>query len=107
MNRVTQMRGLAMRAGCIVTGEERVIQSIRSGKAKLVFIASDAGKNTKKAISDKSRTYEVPVVNKFDRQTLGQAIGKGERVTVAVNESGFADQLLKLSQLYSGGEAYG
>lgn len=99
MERVTQMLGLAMRAGCVVTGEERVVQSIRSGQAKLVFIANDAGKNTYKKLSDKASSYEVPVLKSFDRQTLGKAIGKGERVTAAVTEAGFAAQLFKLSQL--------
>jgi len=39
----------------------------------------------------------VPVVTSFDRATLGHAIGKGERVAVAVTDNGFANQLLKLS----------
>lgn len=105
MKQVTQMLGLAMRAGCVVTGEERVVQTIRSGQAKLVLIANDAGFNSHKKLTDKSRYYEVPLLNHFDRQTLGHALGKGERVAVAVTDKGFAAQLLKLSQLYSGGEA--
>lgn len=99
MNRVMQMLGLAMRAGYVVTGEERIIRSIRSDESKLVFIATDAGKNTKKTLVDKARTYNVPIIQVFDRHTLGKAIGKGDRVAVAVNEAGFAAQLLKLSQL--------
>lgn len=97
MNRATQLLGLAMRAGCVVTGEERVLQAIRRGQASLVFIATDAGKNTKKTLSDKARYYGVPVLTSFDRATLGHAIGKGERVAVAVTDNGFAKQLLKLS----------
>lgn len=105
MKRITQMLGLAMRAGCVVTGEERVVQKIRSGQAKLVLIANDAGFHTKKKLTDKTNYYDVPLLNYFDRRTLGQALGKGERVTVAVTDTGFAAQLLKLSQLYSGGGA--
>lgn len=105
MKRFTQLLGLAMRAGYIVTGEERVVQKIRSGQADLVLIASDASKNTAKKLTDKSSYYKVPHLNCLDRQTLGQALGYGERVAVAVTNKGFATQLLKLSQLYSGGDA--
>ena len=38
--------GLAMRAGKLVTGEELTLKDIRAQKVNLVFIASDAGKNT-------------------------------------------------------------
>lgn len=99
MNRAMQLLGLAMRAGYVVTGEERVLRSIRSDEANLVLIATDAGKNTRKTLVDKARTYDVPIIHRFDRHTLGKAIGKGDRVAVAVNEAGFAAQLLKLSQL--------
>lgn len=99
VNQLTQMLGLAMRAGFVVTGEERVVQSIRSGQAKLVFIANDAGFNTNKKLTDKASYYDVPLLNHLDRRTLGHALGKGERVAVAVIDHGFAGKLLKLSQL--------
>lgn len=107
MNPVTQLLGLAMRAKCVVTGEERVVQSIRAGKAKLVFVAKDGGKRTKKKLFDKANTYGVPLIDHLNRTTLGHAVGKGERVAVAVIEPGFAAKLLDLSKRYFGGEVYG
>lgn len=97
MNRTMQMLGLAMRAGCVVTGEDRVAASVRSREAKILFIASDASRHQAKKMNEKARHYGIPVVSTFDRYTLGRAIGKGERVYVAVTEAGFAKQLVNLS----------
>ena len=48
-----QLLGLAARARKTISGEELVIKEIRNGKAKLVFLASDASANTTKKIQDK------------------------------------------------------
>ena len=40
--------GLAMKAGKLMLGDGRAVESIRSGKAKLVLISKDASDNTKK-----------------------------------------------------------
>lgn len=48
-----QLLGLAARARKTISGEELVVKEIRSGKAKLVFLASDASANTSKKIQDK------------------------------------------------------
>ena len=40
--------GLAMKAGKLMLGDGRAVESIRAGKAKLVLISKDASDNTKK-----------------------------------------------------------
>lgn len=88
--------GLANRARKLISGEELVIKEIRSGKAKLVLLAEDASSNTEKKISDKCGFYKVPIKRVKNRSCLGQAIGKEERVTVAVLDEGFARKLQTL-----------
>lgn len=88
--------GLVNRARKLISGEELVIKEIRSGKAKLVLLASDASKNTEKKISDKCTYYQVPLERVEDRFLLGQAIGKEARVVVAVLDEGFAKKLRTL-----------
>ena len=56
--------GLAQRAGWIISGEELVVKAIQDGKAKLVFLAHDAGPNLTKKIQDKSHYYQVEIVNR-------------------------------------------
>ena len=47
-DKVLSLIGLAMKAGQVVSGEFSVEKCIKSGKAKLVIIATDASENTKK-----------------------------------------------------------
>ncbi|MDQ0217037.1 YlxQ family RNA-binding protein [Peribacillus cavernae] len=88
--------GLANRARKLISGEELVIKEIRSGKAKLVLLACDASSNTEKKISDKCKFFKVPVKRVENRSLLGRAIGKEERVVVAVLDEGFARKLQTL-----------
>jgi len=85
--------GLAYRARKVVSGEETVVQSVRREQAKLVLLSKDASDRTTKTITDKCRFYKVPFVFVSDRKTLGEAIGKAERVVVAVTDPGFGDKL--------------
>jgi ribosomal protein L7Ae-like RNA K-turn-binding protein len=96
MNKVVQYLGLAQRAGKMVTGEELVIQAIRHKQVKLVVLAGDASDNTRKKIQDKCASYQVPLRIYGDRNLLGSSLGKEQRVTLGVKDSGFAQELLKL-----------
>ena len=85
--------GLALRAGKLITGEEQVVKAIQSGQAKLVIVAADASDGTLKKMKDKTSFYKVPLKITSDRSALGQAIGKGERVSLAVMDQGFASSI--------------
>ncbi|SFJ23292.1 YlxQ family RNA-binding protein [Thermoflavimicrobium dichotomicum] len=98
MNKLLNALGLAMRAGKVVSGEEFVIREVRAGKAKLVVLAKDAAKNTEKKLTDKCQSYQVPLIRFGTRQELGKAIGKAERVVIAVTDPGFAKMIRQLAQ---------
>ncbi|XEC97149.1 L7Ae/L30e/S12e/Gadd45 family ribosomal protein [Paenibacillus tarimensis] len=87
--------GMAMRAGKLITGEDTVLKAIRQRKARLVIIAGDASDNTKKKFYDKCGSYDVDIMEAFDRETIGSAIGKAERVLIAVSDNGFATMIRK------------
>jgi len=93
---IYSLLGLANRAGKIVTGEDLVLKEIRNKRAKLVIIAEDASENTMKKFTDKCSYYQVPLKKVNSRVTLGQSIGKPERVLVAVLDAGFAEKLKSL-----------
>ncbi|WP_377889204.1 YlxQ family RNA-binding protein [Alkalihalobacillus sp. R86527] len=88
--------GLAQRAGKLVSGEELVVKEIRRKHASLVLLADDASDNTKKKITDKAATYGIPVCIVAGRYELGHAIGKAQRVTIAVTDEGFAKKLFAI-----------
>ncbi|MDP4162098.1 MAG: YlxQ family RNA-binding protein [Bacillota bacterium] len=88
--------GIANRARKITSGEELSVKEIQRGNAKLVLLSADASANTTKKITDKCKSYDVPLKLVDNRQSLGQAIGKEARVVVAVMDDGFANKLLTL-----------
>ncbi|WP_161877987.1 YlxQ-related RNA-binding protein [Alkalibacterium sp. MB6] len=94
-DRILNLIGLAQRAGRLISGEDLVLQSVRSGKAKLVFIASNASENATKQFLNKCVYYEVPVVNQLSREELSHALGK-DRTVCAVTDNGFVQSLQKL-----------
>ncbi|WP_400163017.1 YlxQ family RNA-binding protein [Brevibacillus sp. TJ4] len=94
--KAAQMLGMAMRARKVVTGEEMVLQAVRNGQARLVLLASDASENTAKKMRDKCSYYGVSCVTTSDRYTLGHAIGKDGRVTVAVTDGKLAESIQRL-----------
>lgn len=93
INKALSGLGLAMRAGKVVTGDETVLKAIRSQEAKLVILAGDASANTHKKFRDKCGTYNVPLIIGFDRENLGNSVGKPERVILALIDQGFADMI--------------
>jgi ribosomal protein L7Ae-like RNA K-turn-binding protein len=79
-----------MRAGKLISGEELVLEAVRNGKAKAVILSSDASENTTKRMTDKCSFYNVPLHVAFTRSQIGEAIGKEERVVVAITDQGFS-----------------
>lgn len=88
--------GIAVRAGKVISGEELVVKSIQKRNAKIVLLSRDASENTKKKVTDKCLFYKVDLVWIEDRNILGKAIGKEQRVVVAVNDQGFSKRLKEL-----------
>ncbi len=82
--------GLAKRAGRLAQGAESVVESIRSGKAKLALIACDASANTKKTVTDKAAFYSVDcLVTDADMASLGGSIGGKSTAAVAFTDENF------------------
>lgn len=95
MSKILQSLGLCKRANKLVSGETFVLEKIKSGEAKLVFLASDAGPNTSKRMMDKSKFYQVKLIHTFTTDELSTAIGKRNRKAIAITDKNFAVLLLK------------
>lgn len=95
-NNYLNVVGLAYRARKCSTGESIIVKDIQQRKVKLLLIANDIAEQTKKKFLDKCKTYEVPYIEVDDRFTLAQAIGKSERVAIAILDEGFAKKLQSL-----------
>ena len=92
MDKVLSAIGLARKAGKLVFGADAVIDEIRSKKARLTLIASDASESTIKRITDKSVFYGVKYeIIDYTRKELGSALGKPLCACAAVCDGNFAE----------------
>ncbi len=96
--KLLQLLGLALRAGKLASGEFATENAIKEGKAYLVIVAEDASDNTRKLFTDKCSYYKVPIRTAGQKESLGRALGKAERASIAVLEEGFARKIMELCE---------
>ena len=58
-------------------------------------MAGVASENTKKKFRDMCEFYEVPIYFYKDKDTLGHAMGKEFRASLAILDEGFAKEITK------------
>ncbi|MBX5437775.1 MAG: ribosomal L7Ae/L30e/S12e/Gadd45 family protein [Alicyclobacillaceae bacterium] len=104
--RCLQRIGLAVRARRAAVGSDAALAAIRRREAKLVVLAADAGGNARKKYSDKCAFYHIPLLEAFDRDSLGRACGRSQAAVVAVTDPGFAASVMACVGEYRGGEAF-
>ena len=88
-DKAVNMLGLAKRAGKLICGEDMVLETIRSGKAKLVIIATDASDNTKKMFKDKCAYYNIPVCECAKKYDFNHA-------SMALSDTDFSGAIMNL-----------
>ncbi|MFQ6960768.1 MULTISPECIES: ribosomal L7Ae/L30e/S12e/Gadd45 family protein [Clostridia] len=94
-SKVLSLVGLATKAGKTVSGEFMTEKEVKSGRAALVIVADDASDNTKKKFRDMCEFYKVPIYFYRDKDTLGHAMGKEFRASLAILDEGFAKGIRK------------
>ncbi|MEE1085966.1 MAG: ribosomal L7Ae/L30e/S12e/Gadd45 family protein [Schaedlerella sp.] len=94
-DRILSLIGLATKAGKTVSGEFMTEREVKSGKAVLVIVAEDSSENTKKNFRNMCEFYKVPIRFYGDKDSLGHAMGKQFRASLAVLDQGFADGIRK------------
>ena len=87
--------GLATKAGRTVSGEFCTEKEVKSGRAALVIVADDPSDNTKKKFKNMCDYYHVPICFYKDKDTLGHAMGKQFRASLAILDEGFAKGIRK------------
>ena len=95
LNKALSLISLATKAGKTVSGEFCTEKEVKTGMAALVIVADDASENTKKKFQNMCEFYEVPIYFYGDKDTLGHAMGKEFRASLAVTDPGFAKGIAK------------
>ena len=94
-NKALSLVSLATKAGKTVSGEFSTEKAVKDFTAELVIVAEDASDNTKKKFKNMCDFYEVPIYFYGDKDTLGHAMGKEFRASLAVTDAGFAKGIRK------------
>ena len=94
-NKTMGLIGLATKAGKTAGGEFLTEREVKSGRAALVIVAEDASDNTKKKFQNMCEYYKVPIRFYGDKDTLGHAMGKQFRASLAVLDEGLAKGIRK------------
>ena len=94
-NKALSLIGLAVKAGKVASGEFCTEKEVKSGRAALVIVAGDASGNTKKKFQNMCSFYRVPIYFYKDKDTLGHAMGKEFRASLAVLDAGFAKGIMR------------
>jgi len=98
--KIIALLGMARRAGKVSSGESQVEAFLKKKKGNLLLIAADSpGANTK--FSRWAKDINIPVLMDGSKQELGLAIGLSPRSIVLIMDKGFADAILKESNLRS------
>lgn len=95
LNKALSLISLATKAGKTASGEFCTEKEVKTGMAALVIVAEDASENTKKKFQNMCEFYEVPIYFYGDKDTLGHAMGKEFRASLAVIDPGFAKGIAK------------
>ena len=85
---------IAAKAGMISAGGFSAEEAVRTRKACLVIIAEDARTNTVKKFTDKCSHYKIPFRFYGSKEALGHAVGRHFRACLAVNDRGFAANII-------------
>ncbi|MGN0331908.1 MAG: L7Ae/L30e/S12e/Gadd45 family ribosomal protein [Lachnospiraceae bacterium] len=94
-SKVLSLISLATKAGKTVSGEFCTEKEVKSGRAFAVIVAGDASDNTKKKFKNMCDFYKVPIYFYADKDTLGHAMGKEFRASLAILDEGFAKGMKK------------
>lgn len=83
-----RMLGLALRAGRLAVGSERVARMVARGKRPLVVIAADASPRQREKIMALAPVRDV-WADRVDREGLARALGRDDLTVVALDDPDF------------------
>ena len=95
-NKIYGLIGICQKAGKLVSGELSCEVAIKKDTVYLVILAEDASENTRKKFKDRCTYRNVPLLEFGTKESLGMAIGKVTRATIAVVDKTLAEKIAVL-----------
>lgn len=100
--RISSYIALANKAGKIVSGSTMVMENLRKNthQAKLALLANDISEDIGLKIGNLADVNGVTYYSLFDRNRLGELLGKGLRSAIVVQGEGFVVSLTREIERY-------
>ena len=99
--RVLNLIGMARKAGLVASGSQLVLASLKNPEQiAWVLLAEDVTQNVGSKVREQTARACIPLIECFDKATLGQALGLSERSVLALKVSPLAQTLNHELQRY-------
>ncbi len=94
LDRVLSLLGMARKSSNAISGSNLVLTAL-GGKEKifLIFLATDISAGIGEKIAKISAAKSVPCLSHFDKNVMGQLMGRSERSVIAIKNQLLADSI--------------
>lgn len=88
-----QFLGLTKRAGKLLEGYNKCEDAIKRHKVHLIILSCDASENTVDKFLRYVEKYKIPVIQGYNKEELGSALGTEEIKILGVMDSKMSERL--------------
>jgi len=93
--KITSLIGMSRKSGQLISGSNMIIDTLRKKSSiAVVIIADDISPGIGKKIEALAEREHISTAHLYNKQTIGQLLGKEERSVIAVQTGLLADSLL-------------
>ncbi|MEA3362498.1 MAG: DUF448 domain-containing protein [Thermodesulfobacteriota bacterium] len=93
--KITNLIGMSRKSGQLISGSNMIIDTLRKkSSVALVIIANDISSGIGSKIEGLAKREKIATVHLYNKQMIGQMLGKEERSVIAVQDGLLADSLL-------------
>ncbi len=99
--KITSLIGMARKSRQFISGSNAVAEALKKKSSlALIIIATDISANIERKIVTLARRNHIDTIRFYDKQTMGQLLGREERSVIAIQTGLLADSLLKELHLH-------
>lgn len=102
MNKFFNFLGLAKRSGNLIEGYSKCDEQRNKINFYLIILSNDASDSTKRKFRNHCIEKDIPLIEDFSKEELGNPIGRAEIKILAVKDKNMAEKLLSLYEIDKG-----
>lgn len=92
--RIANLLGMARKSGQVISGSSLVLDQLAGRESlALILAADDMSESIAERVAGKAQFKAVAFYRMFDKELLGQVLGKGERSVVAIKSGPLAETI--------------